>query len=191
MYTVQGPDVLSPAARCWRWASPDTHTVLHQIPQGYCAFRDHALRPARQLLRESGPPRASAMSGLANLFLPSFQAHGSHQLKFGVDFDRDGFPPGSHAPRLRGTAQRSLDRPLRDLRRQPFRAAGAIFEASQYLQDRWTPRDGLLIEAGLRADWNQIVRECALVAAHLLRLGARNGCATPRSPAATAFSTIR
>jgi len=33
------------------------------------------------------------------------------------------------------------------------------FAAAQYLQDRWTPREALLIEAGLRADWNQIVRD--------------------------------
>src|SRR5207245_1925560 len=32
------------------------------------------------------------------------------------------------------------------------------FEAAQYLQDRWAPREGLMIEAGLRAEWDEIVR---------------------------------
>src|SRR4029079_8261073 len=35
------------------------------------------------------------------------------------------------------------------------------FDVSQFVQDRWTPRDGLLIEAGFRTDWNQIVRDIA------------------------------
>ena len=33
------------------------------------------------------------------------------------------------------------------------------FEASQYVQDRWVPRDGVMVEAGLRADWDQVVRD--------------------------------
>ena len=31
-------------------------------------------------------------------------------------------------------------------------------EVGAYLQDRWTPRAGLLIEPGLRFDWDEIVR---------------------------------
>jgi hypothetical protein len=42
------------------------------------------------------------------------------------------------------------------------RQARNNFETAQYIEDRWTPRDGLLIEAGLRTDWDQVVRDVLL-----------------------------
>ena len=44
----------------------------------------------------------------------------------------------------------------------PFQAR-KNFETVEYVQDRWTPREGLMFEAGLRLEWNEIVRD--LVAA--------------------------
>jgi len=32
-------------------------------------------------------------------------------------------------------------------------------EAAQYIQDHWTPRDGLTFEAGIRTEWNEVVRD--------------------------------
>src|SRR2546425_4826981 len=32
-------------------------------------------------------------------------------------------------------------------------------EAAQYVQDRWMPREGLTLEGGIRAEWNEIVRD--------------------------------
>ena len=40
----------------------------------------------------------------------------------------------------------------------PFQAR-KNFEAAQYIQDHWTPREGLVLEAGVRAEWNEIVRD--------------------------------
>ncbi len=39
------------------------------------------------------------------------------------------------------------------------------FEGAQYIQDHWTPRDNLTVEAGLRAEWNEIVRDLELAPA--------------------------
>ena len=36
------------------------------------------------------------------------------------------------------------------------------FEGAQYVQDHWTPRDNLTVEAGIRAEWNDIVRDLEL-----------------------------
>ncbi len=36
------------------------------------------------------------------------------------------------------------------------------FEASSYLQDRWKPWRRLLVDAGVRLDWDQILRQPVL-----------------------------
>jgi hypothetical protein len=41
----------------------------------------------------------------------------------------------------------------------PTRLDRENFEAALYLQDSWTPQAGLLVEAGVRADWDQLVRD--------------------------------
>src|SRR5204862_486259 len=95
---------------------------------------------------------------LANLLAPSFQAAGAHQIRFGVNLERNGFHQD-----VRRHDYAVLRNDLSPVRYVTF--AGSPFqrqmsmEASQYLQDRWTPREGLLIEAGVRADWNEIVRD--------------------------------
>src|SRR5262249_44849705 len=33
------------------------------------------------------------------------------------------------------------------------------FEGAHYIQDAWSPREGLLIESGLRIEWNEVVRD--------------------------------
>ena len=98
---------------------------------------------------------------LSNLFLAPLSAHGSHQLKFGVDFERESFDR---------TVERHDYQVLRAdhtvVRHVTFAGnrwqARRTFSGSQYAQDRWAPRDGLLIEVGVRADWDEIVRDVAL-----------------------------
>ena len=94
---------------------------------------------------------------IANLFLPTLHAFGTHQLKFGIDFEREAF----NQENLRHTYM-----VLRDdntVARQvsffgaPFQER-KNFEGAYYFQDAWTPREGLVLEAGLRAEWNEVVR---------------------------------
>lgn len=156
MYTVKDQMYFSGGALL-ELGYADNHTVLQQVPQGDTLFQ---ITPFGQRGNyfENLDRHAERNEGLANLFLPSFQWHGSHQLKLGLDFDRDGF----HQQATRRDYQVLRD----DL--TPSRAVtflGNPFEhlrnlaASQYLEDRWTPREGLLIEAGIRTDWNEIVRD--------------------------------
>jgi Carboxypeptidase regulatory-like domain len=95
---------------------------------------------------------------LANLFLPTLHLRGTHQLKFGIDFEREAF----HQAVTRHDyevlrADNSVARFVQ-FAGSPFQAR-RNFEAAQYILDRWTPRAGLLFEAGLRVEWNEIVRD--------------------------------
>jgi len=119
---------------------------------------------------------------LFNLYLPPREWHGHHDLQLGIDADRIDYDaqflrtPISFWP---GTAPLTSDGacptnasgiPIM----QPFASqypcarysvfSGGTFsttynsEASGYIEDRWSIKDRLLIEPGLRFDWDQIVR---------------------------------
>jgi hypothetical protein len=94
---------------------------------------------------------------LASLTLPAWEARGRHQLKVGVDLQRSGFEQraGRHdylVLRNDGTLAR----------RVTFQGPGLLrktnFETALYAQDRWVVREGLVLETGIRADWDQIAR---------------------------------
>jgi hypothetical protein len=91
------------------------------------------------------------------LYVPPRQWHGRHDLKAGIDLDHIGF----HSSLTRAPV--NYLRENRTLLRQSTFPAFAPFtrhnvEAGAYLQDRWVPRAGLLIEPGLRFDWDEIIR---------------------------------
>ncbi|MDX2150610.1 MAG: TonB-dependent receptor [Bryobacteraceae bacterium] len=94
---------------------------------------------------------------ITNAFLPAFTWFGGHQLKAGIDFNRLAYWQDVHRTayahfRYNGTPQR-LTRFYGDglLRRSNSEMAG-------YVQDSWKVRPGLLLELGLRTDWDQIIR---------------------------------
>jgi hypothetical protein len=98
---------------------------------------------------------------IANLFLPALHFWGTHQLKFGLDFEREAF----HQRILRhdyevlrddGSVSRYVT-----FAGAPF-ASGKNFESAEYVEDHWNPREGLSVEAGLRLEWNEIVRDLEL-----------------------------
>ena len=97
------------------------------------------------------------IEGNAALYLPPQHWAGEHDLKAGIDVDHIGFGESvTRAPveylREDGTLLRS----------STFSATAPFtrhnMEAGAYLQDRWKPRAGLLIEPGLRFDWDEIIR---------------------------------
>jgi hypothetical protein len=95
---------------------------------------------------------------IANLFLPALQLGGTHRLKFGIDFEREAFH--QKVTRHDYEVLRDDDSVARYVRFQgnPFQAQ-KNFEGAHYIQDAWSPREGLLVEAGVRAEWNEIVRQ--------------------------------
>jgi hypothetical protein len=98
---------------------------------------------------------------MSNLFLPVMRWSGEHRLKVGFDFEREAF----HQKVMRHDY--AVLRDDRTVARyvtfegSPFQAR-KNFEGSYYVQDAWTPREGLLIESGFRFDWNEIVRDLQL-----------------------------
>ncbi len=95
---------------------------------------------------------------LASAILPTVQKYGAHQISIGFDAQQSWFDQ---------LAQRHdylvLRNDLSIARHVTFAGNGLIgknnFEVSNYIQDRWSPLEGLLVEAGLRADWDQVVRD--------------------------------
>ncbi len=93
---------------------------------------------------------------LANVFLPSFTFLGGHQLKAGVDVDST-----EYRQDIRRTGFETLRVDESVLRRVTFGGSGRLrlsdSAAATYLQDSWKPRASLLVEAGIRQDWDRIL----------------------------------
>jgi hypothetical protein len=96
--------------------------------------------------------------GIANLFLPVKHLLGKHLLKFGVDVEREAF----HETVLRHDYEvlrddQSVSRYV-TFTGNPYQH-GHNLEEAQYVLDHWNVREGLAVEAGLRFEWNEIVRQ--------------------------------
>jgi hypothetical protein len=107
---------------------------------------------------ETSRGQSSRLQGIANLFLPSFQWNGRHEVKVGIDLDR----LTDHESLLRNPF--SVLREDRTRSRQVFffpfapPVAQNDFQVGAYAQDRWSVPERWLFESGLRFDWDDIVR---------------------------------
>ena len=95
--------------------------------------------------------------GMVALYLPPQHWAGRHDLKAGIELNHVGFDENvSRAPvnylREDGTLERQSVFPVQP----PF--ARHNLETGAYVQDRWLAHPGLLVESGLRFDWDEIVR---------------------------------
>ncbi len=101
--------------------------------------------------------RSERVEGNVALYLPPWRRAGLHTMKAGIDLDHIGF---SEAVARAPVSYLGEDGTL--LRRSVFPAIAPFSrhnaEIGAYLQDRWRPRTGLLIEPGLRFDWDEILR---------------------------------
>ncbi|MFZ0746099.1 MAG: hypothetical protein WAM85_16935 [Terracidiphilus sp.] len=97
------------------------------------------------------------IEGNTALYLPPLHWVGLHNLKAGIDVDHIGFDEAvTRAPvnylREDGTLLRRSEFP-------PIAPSSRHnVEVGAYVEDRWTPHAGLLIEPGLRFDWDEILR---------------------------------
>jgi hypothetical protein len=135
----------------------DSRGIVRNVPQGNSLFEmtpfgsrgNYFVNLDRHFYRQQW---------VSNLVLPTRHLLGAHQLKLGIDFEREAF----HQTVLRHDyeilrADGSVAR-LVQFAGSPFQAR-KNFEAAEYIQDHWTPREGLVLEAGLRLEWNEIVRD--------------------------------
>jgi hypothetical protein len=135
----------------------DSRGYIRDVPQGDATFK---ITPAgnRGNYFTNLDRHYYRQEWLANLFFPTQHLAGSHQLKMGFDFERESF----HQVTLRHDyevlrSDNSLSR-LVSFTGSPFQER-KDFEGAQYIQDAWTPRAGIVLEAGLRAEWNEVVRD--------------------------------
>jgi len=135
----------------------DTRGFLKNLPQGSEIYQitpfgnrgNYFVNTDRHFYRQQE---------IVNIFLPTEQLLGTHLLKIGIDFEREAF----HQEVLRHDYEVLRDdgsiARLVTFAGSPFQL-GHNFEGAQYVQDHWEPREGLAIEAGLRLEWNEIVRD--------------------------------
>ncbi len=94
---------------------------------------------------------------LTNLFLPSWHLAGAHQLKTGIDVDRLDYSQGATRTGydLYGVSNNLL-------RSVTFAGNGYFsrpnLTASSYVTDHWQVRPSLVVELGVREDWDEILR---------------------------------
>ncbi len=97
------------------------------------------------------------IEGNAAFYMPSRHWKGQHDLKTGVDLNHIGY---SYDEALTPVNYLREDGTL--LRQSTFPAIPTYsshnLEIGAFAQDRWTLRKGLLIEPGLRFDWDEVIR---------------------------------
>ncbi|HEY2472608.1 MAG TPA: TonB-dependent receptor [Terracidiphilus sp.] len=106
---------------------------------------------------ENATGRSQRVEANAALYLPPQHWFGIHNFKSGIDLDRIGF--GETVFRAPVSYLRE-DRTLSRLSTFPVtpRYTNHNIELGAYLQDRWSPTASLIVEPGLRFDWDQIIR---------------------------------
>jgi hypothetical protein len=115
----------------------------------------------------TGHTRADRWQFLSNLFLRTREWHGRHDFKVGIDLDRlryDANYTRNPISYLREGQQLGdcFVSPSPCSRYSTFPGAPALnqfnSEVSGYVQDRWLVKQSVLLELGLRSDWDQLVR---------------------------------
>ncbi len=106
---------------------------------------------------ETAEGRAGRLQGVANFVLPPLQEWGRHEFKVGADLDRVTYDQSfERGPILILREDRSLSRRTTFPGSPSFRKNNS--EVSGYAQDHWSLSDRLLVDSGLRFEWDQIVR---------------------------------
>lgn len=129
---------------------------------------------------------ARRWQGVVNLALAPYHWHGRHDLKVGLDLDRLAYNPIIRRSPISylgvGAAPLPAGKTCIQVSPSPCsrytlfqvgpQAEKHNAEVSTYIQDRWSPTDRLVIEAGLRYDWDEIVADSVvsprLAASYLL-----------------------
>jgi len=135
----------------------DTRGFLHSSPQGDQLFEITPTGNHGNYFEDLNR-HFYRQQAVSNLFLPTVRLAGTHQVKFGVDFERESFhqQTNRHDYELlddMGNVTRFVT-----FSGDPFERR-KNFEGAQYVQDHWTVHEGLALEAGIRAEWNEIVRD--------------------------------
>lgn len=137
----------------------EQRTFDRRIPQGHDFYQLTTSGRAGNFFVDS-TQNARRDQLLANLFLPSFHLAGSHQWKAGIDADRL-----NYSKNVRRTGFELFGVSGNLLQRTTFGGNGVFqrpsLEASSYVVDDWKLRPNLMVEAGVRQDWDELIRRVA------------------------------
>ncbi len=100
---------------------------------------------------------ARRLQAIANLTLPVRNWHGRHEFRLGIDLDRITVDQSfERRPILIRRENGTLSRQISFINSPRFSQHNS--EVSGFVQDRWSVSERWLLEAGLRLDWDQILR---------------------------------
>lgn len=142
---------------------------LKWTPYGTSPYSINADQTAGGSYYLSEATRARRWQALSNLFLPPQHWHGRHDLKFGVDFDRliydaqfarqpISFLLGQTAPTAPNTCLTTVLCSRYSTFSGGLPSSTYNFELSAYAEDRWLIGNRLLVEPGVRLDWDEVLR---------------------------------
>jgi hypothetical protein len=130
-------------------------TFSRQIPQGHDIYVFTPYGRSGNFFVD-GVQEASRDEIIGNAYLPSFEWMGTHQIKVGTDLNRL-----SYWQNVRRTGYEWLRADLSPVRRVLFAGDGELqlsnFETTAFVQDSWRLRSNLLLEVGLRSDWDNLL----------------------------------
>lgn len=125
-------------------------------PHGNTPF-EYTPEQSRGSYFESLTGRSQRTEANATLYFPAIRWKGEHNLQAGIDVSHTGYNEDlSRQPVSYLREDGTLLRQSTFASVPPFSLHNS--SAGAYVQDRWKPQNGLLVEPGLRLDWNQIVR---------------------------------
>jgi hypothetical protein len=130
-------------------------TFARQIPQGDGLL---LITPDGQQGNAyvDGVRKGGRQQAIGNSFLPAFHWLGRHQIKTGVDFDRV-----TYSQNISRTGYENFRIDNTVYSQVLFAGSGVLgkstYEASSYIQDSWSIPHHVLLEFGLRQDWNQLL----------------------------------
>ncbi|PYY08731.1 MAG: hypothetical protein DMG69_13470 [Acidobacteria bacterium] len=147
--------------------------VSELLPRGSQPYlaTDHGVQGSYYLTLDT---TARRWQGLANLSLAPHQWRGRHEFKVGIDLDRLAYNPRIQRSPISflpakippSPAPNCLSVPSPCSRYSTFSIGPQRelhnVEAGSYAQDRWSLSKRLLLEAGLRFDWDEVVRHPVL-----------------------------
>jgi len=114
---------------------------------------------------QSRTVRSSRPEGYAAAYLPDWKWMGTHSVKAGIDLDHVSANEDLIRAPVRYLRENgTLTRQSTFLATAPFLLHNA--EAGAYIQDKWQMCPGVLVEPGVRLDWDEIIRS-ALVSPRL------------------------
>ncbi len=131
-------------------------TYNRQIPQGHDIY---VFTPSGRSgnFFVDGVQRGSRDEIIADAYLSSFHWKGTHQIKVGTDLNRLAYWQD-----VRRTGYEYLREDMSPVRRVLFAGNGQLqisnFETTGFVQDSWRVRSDLLLELGIRSDWDNLLR---------------------------------